>query len=96
MNDEEPELWVHTESGIGTLRFNRPAKHNAISFDMWCGLAEAVDTFASDDAVRVIVLSGEGGRRSRAAPTYRNSKNSAPRPTPLRFTTRLSLRLAKN
>lgn len=62
MSEEQSELLTHTESGIGYLRFNRPAKHNAISFDMWCGMAEAIDAFASDDSVRVIVLSGEGGK----------------------------------
>ena len=62
MSEERPELLVHTDSGIGTLRFNRPKKHNAISYDMWCGIATAVDAFASDEDLRVIVLSGEGGK----------------------------------
>lgn len=62
MSDVPPELLVSVEAGIGTLRFNRPAKHNAITYDMWCGIADTVDTFTNDDTVRVIVLSGEGGR----------------------------------
>jgi enoyl-CoA hydratase len=62
MSEERQELLTHANAGIGYLRFNRPAKHNAISFDMWCGMAEAIDNFAADDSVRVIILSGEGGR----------------------------------
>ena len=37
MSEDQP-LLTHIESGIGYLRFNRPAKHNAITFDMWRGL----------------------------------------------------------
>ena len=60
--NEEPELLTGIDSGIGYIRLNRPAKHNAITFDMWCGIGEAVDAFEADDAVRVIVVTGEGGR----------------------------------
>ena len=61
MSEGQPELLTDVSSGVGTIRFNRPAKHNAITFDMWRGLGAAVDTFAADDSVRVIVLAGEGG-----------------------------------
>ena len=61
MSEDQP-LLTHIESGIGYLRFNRPAKHNAITFDMWRGLGETMDRYASDDEVRAIVLSGEGGK----------------------------------
>ena len=49
-------------SGIGYLKFNRPDKHNAITLDMWIGIGEIIDRYASDDRVHVVVLSGEGGR----------------------------------
>jgi enoyl-CoA hydratase len=62
MSDDRPELLTSTESGVGTVRLNRPAKHNAITFDMWRGIGEAVDAFTNDDEVRVVVVTGEGGR----------------------------------
>jgi enoyl-CoA hydratase len=48
--------------GIGIVTFNQPQKHNAVSVDMWGGLAEILGEFAADDSVRVVVLTGAGGR----------------------------------
>ena len=52
--------------GVATLTFNRPEKHNAINYDMWCGIGTAMRAFETDDDVRVIVVSGAGGRASSA------------------------------
>ena len=48
--------------GVGYLRFNRPDKHNAISYDMWQGIAKVMADFDEDDTIRAVVVSGEGGR----------------------------------
>ncbi len=48
--------------GIGIITFNQPAKHNAVSVEMWAGLGEILDEFAHDDEVRVVVLTGAGER----------------------------------
>ena len=48
--------------GVGYLRFNRPEKHNAISYEMWQGIAKVMADFEEDDTVRAVVISGEGGR----------------------------------
>ncbi|MDX1513788.1 MAG: enoyl-CoA hydratase [Gammaproteobacteria bacterium] len=48
--------------GIGSIRLNQPEKHNAISFEMWQGIARLMDDFEADPGVRVVVLSGEGGK----------------------------------
>ena len=48
--------------GIGYLRLNQPEKHNAISYAMWLAIAEVMEAFRDDDDVRVVVMSGEGGR----------------------------------
>ncbi|MCP5150248.1 MAG: enoyl-CoA hydratase/isomerase family protein [Ectothiorhodospiraceae bacterium] len=53
-------LLVEQANGIGHLVLNQPAKHNAVSLDMWEGIATVVGRFAQDDAVRVIVVSGAG------------------------------------
>jgi len=54
------KLIAEKDGAIGWITFNNPAKHNAISKDMWDGLADAVDAFNADDDVRVIVLKGAG------------------------------------
>jgi len=48
--------------GIGWLRINHPERHNAISLEMWQGLADASAAFEADEAVRVVVMHGVGGR----------------------------------
>ncbi|MCZ6665385.1 MAG: enoyl-CoA hydratase [Gammaproteobacteria bacterium] len=55
-------LIVEKKNGVGYLGLNRPEKHNAISYEMWQGIAQVMDDFESDDRVRVIVVSGEGGK----------------------------------
>jgi enoyl-CoA hydratase len=47
---------------IGTLTFNNPERHNAMSLEMWRGAAAVLDQFEQDPAVRVIVLTGAGGK----------------------------------
>jgi enoyl-CoA hydratase/carnithine racemase len=47
---------------VGVVTFNQPSKHNAVSVDMWGGLGEILDEFAADDTVRVVVVTGAGGR----------------------------------
>ena len=50
------------QDGIGVVTFNQPTKHNAISVEMWGGLGQILDEFATDESVRVVVLSGAGTR----------------------------------
>ncbi len=63
----EPErsderLLASVEGGIAWITFNNPARHNAMSQDMWDGAADLLDRFNSRDDVRVIVLTGAGER----------------------------------
>jgi enoyl-CoA hydratase/carnithine racemase len=46
--------------GICELRFNRPEKRNAISFAMYEALARELRAALTDEAVRVVLLSGAG------------------------------------
>ena len=48
--------------GIGSLVINNPEKRNAISLEMSLAMADAIEDFAADPDVRVIVLSGAGDR----------------------------------
>lgn len=50
------------DDGLGWIVFNQPERRNAISLEMWQGLADILDAFAADDAVRVVVMRGAGGR----------------------------------
>jgi enoyl-CoA hydratase/carnithine racemase len=47
---------------VGTLTFNNPERHNAMSLEMWRAAAAALEAFESDPAVRVVVLTGAGGK----------------------------------
>ena len=50
------------EDGVGTITFNNPAKRNAMSLDMWEGLGTALLALRDDPAIRVVVLTGAGGK----------------------------------
>ena len=56
------KMIAEKDGAIGHLVFNNPARHNAVSLEMWEGVARILDDFERDDAVRVIVVSGAGGR----------------------------------
>src|SRR6201981_1922280 len=49
------------EGGIGRITFNNPARHNAVSLEMWEAVSLIMDDFNADDQVRVIVVTGAGG-----------------------------------
>jgi enoyl-CoA hydratase/carnithine racemase len=50
------------EGGVGYLIFNNPERHNAVSLDMWEAASAILDDFAKDNDVRVVVLTGAGGK----------------------------------
>ncbi len=54
------KMLAEAEDGVGLITFNQPAKHNAMSVEMWHGLSEILDLFAADHSVRVVVLTGAG------------------------------------
>lgn len=56
------KMIAHTEDGVGHIIFNNPERHNAVSLEMWDAVDVALTAFASDDTVRVVVLSGAGGK----------------------------------
>src|ERR1017187_97077 len=56
------KMLFRKESGVGTLIFNNPERHNAVSLDMWEAAQGILADFAADKAVRVVVVSGAGGK----------------------------------
>jgi enoyl-CoA hydratase len=47
---------------VGYVIFNNPERHNAVSLDMWAGTSRILEDYARDDEVRVVVLTGAGGK----------------------------------
>lgn len=50
------------QDGIARIRFDRPAKLNAMTLAMYDELGRAFKAAADDDAVRVVILTGTGER----------------------------------
>lgn len=50
------------DGAIATLTFNNPERHNAVSLEMWRGANAALEAFAANPVVRVVVLTGAGGK----------------------------------
>ena len=51
-----------TDGPVLHIRFNNPAKHNALSVDMWEAVPKLLGIAEHDDNIRVVVFSGEGGK----------------------------------
>lgn len=56
------KLVARKEGGIGWIVFNNPARHNAVSLEMWQSLPAVLTAFADDPDVRAIILRGEGDK----------------------------------
>jgi enoyl-CoA hydratase/carnithine racemase len=54
------ELITRREGRVGWMILSNLTKQNAISYDIWRSIPEAVGQFERDSAVRVIALRGEG------------------------------------
>lgn len=55
---ERVQTWL--EGSTLHIRFNNPAKHNALSVDMWGAVPDLLRQAADDDRVRLVVFSGAG------------------------------------
>lgn len=58
----EPDVLVRVHDGIGHLTLNRPRAINALSHEMIGLMQSALDAWAHDLAVRVVVIDGAGER----------------------------------
>jgi len=89
MTTSTDKILSRKEGPVGFLVFNNPEKRNAVSPEMSLAGAEVLDDFAADRAIRVIVLTGAGGKAfvsgadisrfesGRATPEQRESWNRA-------------------
>src|SRR5438445_3203105 len=56
------KMLARKEGHVGYVIFNNPERHNAVSLDMWAATSRILEGFAKDDEVRVVVLTGAGGK----------------------------------
>ena len=50
------------QGAVGHIIFNNPERHNAVSLEMWDAVEVALTAFKDNNDIRVIILSGEGGK----------------------------------
>lgn len=56
------KMLARKDGHVGTMIFNNPERHNAVSFEMWEKAGAIMDDFKSDPEIRVVVLTGAGGK----------------------------------
>lgn len=56
------KILTETDGVVGRIIFNQPEKRNAVSLEMWQKVESVLDIWRDDDAVRVLILSGAGGK----------------------------------
>jgi len=54
------KMIAQKDGAVGTLIFNNPARHNAVSLEMWQACAEIMNDFSADPAIRAIIITGAG------------------------------------
>jgi len=54
------QVLAHFDAPVLTLTFNRPARKNALSLEMYTALAELIEAANANPQVRVILLTGSG------------------------------------
>ncbi|NIO40819.1 MAG: enoyl-CoA hydratase, partial [Burkholderiales bacterium] len=56
------KIIVEKDAAVGRITFNNPERRNAITFEMWQAIPIILEDFAVDDGVRVVLVSGAGGK----------------------------------
>ena len=56
------KILTSQDNAIARIIFNQPEKRNAVSLEMWEAVETALDQYATDDNVRILILSGAGGK----------------------------------
>ena len=56
------KIRAYKAGATGHVVFNNPERHNAVSLEMWDAVEVALSAFKDDDDIRVLVLSGAGGK----------------------------------
>ncbi len=56
------KILVQRDGKIARIIFNQPEKRNAVSLEMWEAVETAMAEFEADPTVRILILSGAGGK----------------------------------
>ncbi len=56
------KVLARKDGKVGYVTFNNPERHNAVSLEMWETASSILDDFKSDNGVRVVVVTGAGGK----------------------------------
>ncbi len=56
------KMLARKDGRVGIMTFNNPERHNAVSLEMWETATRILEDFAKDDDVRVVVVTGAGGK----------------------------------
>ncbi|MGI9418502.1 MAG: enoyl-CoA hydratase [Geminicoccaceae bacterium] len=56
------KMIARVDGAIGHVIFNNPERHNAVSLEMWDALGIILGHYEQADEIRVVVLSGAGGK----------------------------------
>lgn len=62
LNLQTERMRAAVENGIGWMIFNNPARHNALSLEMWQGIGDILEYYNTSDEVRVVMMRGAGGK----------------------------------
>lgn len=58
----DDKMLTRKQGAIGYIVFNNPKRHNAVSLEMWQATESILEDVLADAAIRIIVLSGAGGK----------------------------------
>ncbi len=56
------KILIQRDGKIARIIFNQPEKRNAVSLEMWEAVEKALAEFEADPTVRILILSGAGGK----------------------------------
>jgi len=87
------------DGAVGHMIFNQPEKHNAVSLEMWEAAERIMRDFEADPDIRVLVLSGAGGKSFVAGADiseFENSRDTAEAQAHYNARTRAVYRLVEN
>ena len=56
------KMLFRKEGHVGTVIFNNPERHNAVSLEMWEAAAAMLTACTNDPEIRVVVITGAGGK----------------------------------
>ncbi|KIZ41033.1 3-hydroxyisobutyryl-CoA hydrolase, partial [Rhodopseudomonas palustris] len=73
----EPDLIVRREGAAGVIRLNRPKAINAMTLEMARGIEAALDQFAADPDIALVLVEGAGERGLCAGGDIRSLYDSA-------------------